>query len=120
MVPSWGLVNDIKRMCCGRALVPPWGLVYGCAAADPPFPPYTLRCRCGDWYMVLKGSAAAVPWCRRGDWYMDVLPPDPPYTLMCRRGDWYMILKMICFLQTLPTLWCFGEEMSVHLTHACG
>jgi len=27
----------------------------------------------------------------------DVFPPDPAYTL-----------------------WCFGEEMSVHLTHVCG
>jgi len=34
--------GDLQMICCGRALLPPWGLVYGCAAADPPGPPYTL------------------------------------------------------------------------------
>ena len=55
----------LKRKCCGPTLVPPWGFVY--------------------------------------DIKKDV-PPGPYYTLWCRRGDWYMILKMMCCLQTLPTL----------------
>jgi len=67
-----------------QPLLPPWGLVNDIKEDDPPGSPCTLRCRCGDWYMILKGSAAAVPW--------------------CRRGDWYMILKRMCRLQTLPTL----------------
>jgi len=54
------LVYDIKRKCCGRALVPPWGLVNDIKKDDPPGPPCTLRCRRGDWYVILKGSAAAV------------------------------------------------------------
>jgi len=32
----------LKRMCCGPAFLPPWGLVYVCAAAEPPGPPHTL------------------------------------------------------------------------------
>jgi len=31
----------IRRICCGTALVPPCGLVYGCAISEPPGPPYT-------------------------------------------------------------------------------
>jgi len=77
MVPPWGLVYDIKKD------VPPWGLVNDIKEDDPPGPPCTLRCRLGDWYMILKGSAAVVTW--------------------CRRGDWYMILKRMCCLQALPT-----------------
>ena len=97
-----GFVYDIKKD------VPPWGLVNDIKMDDPPGPPYTLRCRRGDWYMILKGNAATLPtllvppW----DWYMilkkmclQALP-----TLRCRRGDWYMVLKRMCFLQTLPTL----------------
>ena len=37
------------------------------------------------------------PWGLVYDIKKDVFPPDPAYTL-----------------------WCFGEERSVHLTHACG
>jgi len=37
------------------------------------------------------------PWGSVYDMKKGVLPPDPAYTL-----------------------WCFGEERSVHLTHACG
>jgi len=101
MVPPCGLVNDIKkyvlRPClvaavrigiwksCGRTLVPAWGLVNVIKKEVlPPGPPYTLRCRHGDWYMTLKRIC---------------LP-----NLMCRHGDWYMILKRMCFLQSLPTL----------------
>ena len=36
LVPAWGLVNVIKKEVL------------------PPGPPYTLRCRRGDWYMILK------------------------------------------------------------------
>ena len=42
----------LKRMCCGPALVPPWGLVYGIkkdvlplslqASLHPPVPPWGL------------------------------------------------------------------------------
>jgi len=60
MVPPWGLVYDIKKAW--------WGLVDDIKKDDPPGPPCTLRCRRRDWYMILKGSAADVPWCRRGDW----------------------------------------------------
>jgi len=101
MVPPWGMVNDIKkdvlRPClgaavgigiwksCDRTLVPAWGLVNAIKKEVlPPGPPYTLRCRRGDWYMILKRICLT--------------------SLMCRRGDWYMILKRMCFLQTLPTL----------------
>jgi len=93
-----------------QSLVPPWGLVKDIKKDDPPGPPCTLRCRCGDWYMILKGSAVAVPTLLVPAWGLvnvikkEVLPPGPPYTLRCRRGDWYMILKRMCFLQTLPTL----------------
>ena len=43
MAPPWGLVNDIKKDVLRPCLVPPSGLVYGCAAAEPPGPPYTLN-----------------------------------------------------------------------------
>ena len=52
MVPPWGLVYDIKKAW--------WGLVDDIKKDDPPGPPCTLRCRRGDWYVILKGSAAAV------------------------------------------------------------
>jgi len=77
IVPLWGLVYDIEKD------VPPWGLVNDIKVDDPPGPPYTHRCRLGVWYMMLKGSAAIVPF--------------------CRRGDWYKILKRMCCLQALPT-----------------
>jgi len=44
----------LKRMCCGPALVPPWRLIYGSAAAEPPGPPYTL-------YSLPQ----PLKWCRR-------------------------------------------------------
>ena len=53
MVPPWGLVYDIKKD------VPPWDLVDDIKKDVPPGPPY-LSCRRGDWYMILKGSAAVV------------------------------------------------------------
>jgi len=52
MVPPWGLVYDD---------VPPWGLVNEIEKDDPTGSPYTLKCSRGDSYMILKGSAAAVP-----------------------------------------------------------
>ena len=86
-------------MCCRRAsmpslhpLVPPCGLVNDIKEDDPPGPPCTLRCRRGDWYMILKGSAAAMP--------------------RCRRGDSYMILKRMC-LQTLPAPSCAAVGIGI-------
>jgi len=76
-----GLVYDIKRKCCGHALVPPWGLVYDIKKNVPPGPPYPQ----------------VPPWGLVYDIKKNVFPPDPAYTF-----------------------WCFGEETSVHLTHACG
>jgi len=54
MLPPWGLVYDIKKD------VPPWGLVDDIKKDVPPGPPCNLSCRRGDWYMILKGSAAVV------------------------------------------------------------
>jgi len=59
------LVNDIKK-------------------DDPRGPTYTLRCPRRDWYMILKGSAAAVPTLLVPPWGLvyDIkkdVPPGPPY-----------------------------------------
>jgi len=49
------------------------------------------------WGLVYDIKKDVPPWGLIYDIKKDVFPPHPAYTL-----------------------WCFGEEMSVHLTHVCG
>jgi len=66
-------------------MVSPWGLVNDIEKNDPPVPPCTLRCRFGDWYTILKGSAAAVP------------------TLLVPAWGLVNVIKKKCCHQALPT-----------------
>jgi len=52
--------------------------------------------------------------CRRGGLLYDIKKDVPPWGLV------YDIKKDVFPPDPAYTLWCFGEERPVHLTHVCG
>ena len=76
--------------------MPPWGLAYDIKKDVPPYPHVPPWGLVYDIKKYVTPYAHVPPWGLVYDYKNDVFPPDPAYTL-----------------------WCFGEETSVHLTHVC-